>query len=174
MSSRAPRLPRADGKLLNRSLPRENLSKRCSMLVRWNSPPNLTSCLLIFQDRLSINWLLVSTRCRGSPEVAPNCEKNPAPPVAFGARIMMGRPLESQVPNDAGTLQNPMLLGLKLLSCGKKPSAKRFQPYRNSFTLVGESTLTKEMETSCTRVGVTVSYPRNPPPAALRARGNCQ
>src|SRR5207245_7281080 len=49
-----------------------------------------------------------------------------------------------------------MELGLKLWSSGKKPSAKRFQPTRASFTMVGEITVTKEIETSWTRVGVTV------------------
>src|SRR3954469_18209389 len=98
------------------------------MLVRWNSPPNFRSCLFIFHEKLSMNWLLVSTRCRGSPEVAPSCEKNPEAPVGVGDTRMIGKPCEWQVPNVTGTLHSPIVLGSKLLSCGKNPSANRFRP----------------------------------------------
>src|SRR5260370_33196789 len=143
------------------------------MLVRRNSAPNLASCLFILQEKLSRSWLLVSTRRRGSPEVAPSCEKKPDAPVGVGETRMIGIPDEWQVPNVIGTLQSPIVLGSKLWSWGKNPSAKRFHPYRSSLTIVGETTLEYETDTTCTLVGVTVSKPGRCPPVAFNASGNC-
>src|SRR5277367_3073945 len=98
------------------------------MLVRRNSPPNRRSCLLIFQEKLSTSWLLVSTRCRGSPEVAPGWAKKLVPPLGVADARMIGRPDELQEGAVSVTLQSPMELGSKAASCGKNPSAKRFQP----------------------------------------------
>ena len=56
--------------------------------------------------------------------------------------------------------------GLKLLSSGKNPSAKRFQPKRASFTCDEFTTFTHDSETNCTRVGVTVLKPGSRPPAS--------
>src|SRR5271165_3976027 len=98
------------------------------MLVRRNSAPNFTSCLLSFQEKLSRSWLLVSTRWRGSPEVAPSCEKNPDPPVGVGATKTIGNPDEWKLAKVMGTSQSPKELGSTFRSWGKNPSAKRFHP----------------------------------------------
>src|SRR5580692_1666545 len=120
------------------------------IVVRRYSYPNLTSCFPIFHEKLSSACQLESTRCRGSEWFAPSCEK--------GLTTITGSPwLEVTAPVQLAVVvaaQSPTLLGSKLWSCGKKPSAKRFQPRRASLTLVGESTLTHEIETSCTLVGV--------------------
>src|SRR5580692_7326714 len=108
------------------------------------------SCFPTFHEKLSSACQFESTRCRGSEWFAPSCEK----PLTS----ITGNPwFEVTVPVQPATLvaaQSPTLLGSKLWSCGKNTSAKRFQPSRASFTLVGESTLTYEIETSCTLVGV--------------------
>src|SRR5215472_10409561 len=98
------------------------------MLVRRNSPPNFMSCLLSFQLKPSMTWLLVSTRLRGSAEFAPGCAKNAVLPVGVGDRRMIGNPEERQEALPVGTLQSPIVLGSKSWSCEKNPSAKRFQP----------------------------------------------
>ena len=55
--------------------------------------------------------------------------------------------------------------GLKVWSSGKKPSTKRFQPRRASFTCAEFTTFTHDSETSCTVVGVMVLNPGSKPPA---------
>ena len=64
-----------------------------------------------------------STRFRGTPLVAPICEKLPT--------LMAGNPPSYGPPTP---VFKPMDDGLKLWSSGKKPSAKRFQPNRASLT----------------------------------------
>src|ERR1700691_1661474 len=100
------------------------------MLVRRNSNPNFRSCLFSFQEKPSMNWLLLSTRCRGSDEDAPSCEKLPT--------VMIGRPELTHEGVVAATLQSPIVLGSNAWSCGKNPSANRFHPYRISLIFVGE------------------------------------
>src|ERR1700752_3474727 len=108
------------------------------MLVLRYSYPNFTSCLPIFHEKLSNACQFESTRWRGSEWFAPSWEKLPT--------SITGSPwFEVTAPVQPAVLlaaQSPTLLGWKLWSCGKNPSAKRFQPSRASLTLVGESTLT--------------------------------
>src|SRR5882724_9502418 len=63
---------------------------------------------------------------------------------------------------------SPILDGSKLWSSGKKPSAKRLYPPRNSKISFGEIKWVKDSDTRFTRVGVTVLYPGTvlPPPSA--------
>src|SRR5579871_3046718 len=124
--------------------PRKYLSKYCCTLVRRNSKPNFTSCLAIFQEKPSISCTLESTRCRGSVELAPGWAKKLDPPLAITETRIIGSP-ESAGPDPEhvapgavppGALlavHKPIELGWKLWSSGKNPSAKRFQPRRNSF-----------------------------------------
>src|SRR5690242_16901249 len=124
------------------------------MLVRRNSKPIFKSCLFNFQENPSMNWTLVSTRCRGSAEFAPGWAKKELPPDGVTDTRMMGRP-ESAGPDPeqvgpatvglVGELlaaHKPMELGWKFWSSGKNPSANRFQPRRISFNFVGEKTCT--------------------------------
>src|SRR5882724_792562 len=102
------------------------------MLVRRNSKPAFRSCLPIFQDKFSMNWLLLSLRDRGSPDVVPGCEKKLLAPLGVTETSRMGKP-ESCKPLPAQSVvklaaQRPIELGWKFWSCGKKPSANRFQP----------------------------------------------
>src|SRR6266481_770919 len=99
------------------------------MLVRRNSYPNFRLCLESFHEMLSMKCQFVSTRCRGTEDVAPSW--------AIPLTLMMGRP-ESDAPDPVHAVvefaaQSPMLLGGKRWSSGKNPSAKRFQPRRVSF-----------------------------------------
>src|SRR5581483_1117799 len=94
---------------------------------------------------------LASTRLRGTPLVAPICEKPPT--------LIAGSP-PSYVPTP---VFKPIELGLKDWSCGKNPSANRFHPKRASFTWFELTTFTYESETNCTRVGVTVLKPGRMP-----------
>ena len=50
-------------------------------------------------------------------------------------------------------MSRPMEAGLKDWSSGKKPSTKRFQPKRASFTCAEFTTFTHDSDTSCTRGG---------------------
>src|SRR5580704_3094302 len=125
------------------------------MVVRRYSYPNFTSCFPIFHEKLSSACQLESTRCRGSEWLAPSCGK-PLTSITGNPWLEVTAPVQ---PATVVAAQRPTLLGSKLWSCGKKPSANRFQPSRASFTLVGESTLTYEIETSCTLVGVNVLNP---------------
>jgi hypothetical protein len=85
-----------------------------------------------------------STRCLGSPLSEPNCAK--------GDTLIVGNPKLYVV----APVSNPIDDGSKLRSSGKNPSANRFHPSRASFTTVGVSVATSEIDTSCTRVGVNV------------------
>src|SRR5580692_7632550 len=118
------------------------------------------SCFPTFHEKLSSACQFVSTRCFGVEWFAPNC--------ANGPTLITGSPeFESDGPVQSAVLvaaHNPTLLGSKLRSCGKNPSAKRFHPNRASFTFVGEITRTYEIATSCTRVGVYVLKPGKIPP----------
>src|SRR5947209_1132765 len=96
----------------------------------------------------------VSTRWRGTLEVAPITEKLPTE--------ILGKPKL----NDVTPVSKPIELGLRVLSSGKNPSAKRFHPRRASFTSEAFTTFTYDSETSCTRVGVTVLKPGKSPPAS--------
>src|ERR1700690_2037958 len=101
------------------------------MLVRRNSNPAFTSCLPTFQEKFSMNWLLVSTRARESPEVAPGWAKKLVP-LGVPETRMMGRP-ESCMPEPEQSAtelaaHKPIELGWKFMSWGKKPSANRFHP----------------------------------------------
>ena len=58
------------------------------------------------------------------------------------------------------------------MSSGKNPSAKRFHPRRASFTWLEFTTLTYEIETSWTRVGVCVLKPGKKPAAPTGRRGS--
>src|ERR1039457_3224959 len=100
-----------------------------------------------------IKCQLVSTRCRGTPALAPILEKPPT-------EISGNPPLKELVP-----VSNPIEVGLKLLSCGKNPSAKRFHPKRASLTSAELTIFTHDRATNCTRVGVTVLNPGSTPPA---------
>src|SRR5271156_5060737 len=130
------------------------------IVVRRYSYPNFTSCFPIFHEKLSSACQLESTRWRGSEWLAPSCEKGPTS-ITGNPWLEITAPVQSPVVVAA---HSPTLLGSKFWSCGKNPSAKRFQPSRASFTLVGESTLTYEIETSCTLVGVNVLNPGSTPP----------
>src|SRR5690242_10973181 len=98
---------------------------------------------------------LESTRDRGTELVAPITEKFPT--------VIFGRPKSN---GEATPVFSPIDEGSKLLSSGKKPSTKRFQPSRASFTWLALTTFTYESDTSCTRVGVTVLNPGRSPPAS--------
>ena len=70
-----------------------------------------------------MSWLLLSTRWRGTLLVAPSC--------AHPETRRMGRPESAAPPLHCAVVaaaHSPMELGWKLWSCGKNPSAKRFQP----------------------------------------------
>src|SRR5579863_29350 len=96
----------------------------------------------------------VSTRSLGTLAVAPGFAK----PVT---------PINGKPPLNALTpVSRPIELGRKLWSCGKKPSANRFQPSRASFTWDEFTTLTYDRDTNCTRVGVVVLKPGSNPPAS--------
>src|SRR5277367_5977118 len=58
--------------------------------------------------------------------------------------------------NPVAPVSSPIEAGSNFWSWGKNPSAKRFQPARASVSTEGETVVTYEIETSCTRVGVAV------------------
>src|SRR5271156_1459434 len=108
------------------------------------------SCFPIFQLRLSNACQFESTRCRGSEWLAPICA-NPDTSITGSPESADPDPEQSAVEVAA---HNPIELGWKAASCGKNPSANRFQPRRASFSIVGERIRTYDNDTSCTRVGV--------------------
>src|SRR5262252_8027204 len=123
----------------------------------------------------------MSTRERGSPDVVPSCEKKLLAPLGVTDTRTIGKP-ESCNPPVVGQMlgsppgicpcaQSPMEVGWKLRSCGKNPSANRFQPYRSSLTLLFPRVCTYDSETSCTRVGVIVLNPGSWPPLPVNASG---
>src|ERR1017187_10939496 len=102
------------------------------MLVRRNSKPTFRSCFPTFHEKSSTNCVFVSTRARGSPEVVPGWAKKLFAPVGVYETRIIGRPESCGPPfwQSASELaaHSPTELGWKLWSCGKKPSANRFQP----------------------------------------------
>src|SRR5438128_11471930 len=98
---------------------------------------------------------LVSTRDRGTELVAPITETPPTE--------IFGRPKSN---GEVTPVFSPIVVGLKLLSSGKKLSTHRCHPRRASFTWWAFPTLTYDSDTNCTRVGVTVLKPGRSPPAS--------
>ena len=92
----------------NFNLPRKYLLNECCTLVRRYSKPNFTSCLLIFQEKLSSAWLLESNLWRGTLLVEPSW----ATPLTrtIGMPESEGPPLHRVVVVAA---QRPIELGLK-------------------------------------------------------------
>src|ERR1700677_224816 len=100
------------------------------MVVRRYSYPIFISCLPTLHEKLSRACQFESKRWRGVEWFAPNWAK-PLTSITGRPEFDALGPVQAAVEVAA---QSPTLLGSKAWSCGKNPSANRFQPSRASFT----------------------------------------